>query len=198
MGVVTVGDLAQMQPDLLEKIFGIGGKSLWMKVNGYEFSTVRPSTYYDPPKSVSHGTTFATDLTSNQQVKTALKNLATDLSIELIRKNVKGRNLGLSIRDNKLKRYQVNLTLEQDVFNAEEISNLIFAGFQEQYSWQYPIRAMTIRIGRLSPLYDEYQEYDLSESENAIIQDLYEQFNEEQEKEPFEASMNFPGFRDYN
>ena len=66
--VYTIGDLAQLDPELLRSWFGKNGLMLWAFANGEDTSRVKPDGYEMPIKSVGHGITCSCDLHEEEEV----------------------------------------------------------------------------------------------------------------------------------
>lgn len=82
MGVRTVGKLAEVPPEYLEREFGQRGPELWKKANGIDPSPVVP---YSERKSISSERTFPADRTDLEGPKELLGRMGEDLAYELRR-----------------------------------------------------------------------------------------------------------------
>lgn len=58
MNVMTIGDLAKADPELIRSRLGKNGVMLWRFANGADHSPVMPAEFVPPIKSVGHGTTY--------------------------------------------------------------------------------------------------------------------------------------------
>ena len=102
LGIYTIGQLANTNPDLLKSIFGKNGIQMWQFANGKEYSPVRKWGESDPPKSVSRSTTCKADLTTASQVRQVLVGLAEQVSADLRRHGFYAGKIGLVFRDKNL------------------------------------------------------------------------------------------------
>jgi DNA polymerase-4 len=82
MGVRTVGKLAQVPPEYLEREFGKRGSELSKKANGIDPTPVIP---YSERKSISSERTFPTDRTDLEGPKALLVRMGEELAYELRR-----------------------------------------------------------------------------------------------------------------
>ena len=63
MNIKTIGDLAEVPEDLLQKVLGLNGRYLHLWANGIDDSPVDPHAM-DNAKSMGHSTTLPYDVTS--------------------------------------------------------------------------------------------------------------------------------------
>lgn len=82
MGVRTVGKMAQVPPEYLEREFGKRGSELWRKANGVDPTPVVP---YSERKSVSAERTFPDDRTDLEGPTALLVRMGEELGYELRR-----------------------------------------------------------------------------------------------------------------
>ena len=94
-GIDTLGQLADADVRMLERLFGKNGRVMHLRANGGDDA---PVTTDDPVKSVSNEMTFAVDLTSREDVEAALGTMAAKVGRRLRRKGLAGRTLSLKIR----------------------------------------------------------------------------------------------------
>ena len=80
MGVEKILTLQQMPPELLERVLGENGISLWKKANGIDNSAVEP---YSERKSISSEETFGTDTIDVEYLKTVLLSMTEKLAFQL-------------------------------------------------------------------------------------------------------------------
>lgn len=80
MGVEKVLTLQQMPPQLLEKVFGDNGISMWKKANGIDNSPVIP---YSERKSISTEETFEKDTTDMGKLYSTLVSMTEKIAFQL-------------------------------------------------------------------------------------------------------------------
>lgn len=83
MGILTLGQLAAADTELLTQVFGKMGAELKLRASGLEHSRVVPEAETAGPKSISAERTFAKDLTSQAEVEAALHHLANKVARRL-------------------------------------------------------------------------------------------------------------------
>ena len=69
LGILTIGDLANTQEELLRAHFGKIGTVLWAFANGYDMTPVKAENVHAPIKSIGNSTTTPRDLENDQDVK---------------------------------------------------------------------------------------------------------------------------------
>ncbi len=143
--IFTIGDLAKADPDLLKSKLGINGVYLWNYANGRDYSSVTDRDYRDPVKSIGRGITTTEDLENNLEVYRVFRELSFGVSKALRSYGYLAGGIQISVKNNNLfsKQYQRQISYPSlsSTILAEEAYDL----FLEKYSWESPIRALTIR-----------------------------------------------------
>lgn len=143
--IFTIGDLARGDPDLIRMKLGINGVHLWNYANGRDYSSVTDRDYRDPVKSVGRGITTTEDLENNLEVYRVFRELSFGVSKALRSYGYLAGGIQISVKNNNLfsKQYQRQISYPSlsSTILAEEAYDL----FLEKYSWESPIRALTIR-----------------------------------------------------
>lgn len=91
LGVKKIHTLQEMPIELMEKVLGKNGISIWKKANGIDNSPVVP---YNERKSISTERTFDKDTIDVAKLKSILLAMAENLAFQLRR----GQNLHLVLR----------------------------------------------------------------------------------------------------
>lgn len=143
--IFTIGDLAKADPKLLKLKLGINGTYLWRYANGIDESRVEDLGYIPPVKSIGRGITCVADLENNEEVFRVLKELTLGVSKSLRENNLLASGIQISIKNNDLftKQYQKQIPYKtlSSIILTEEAYDL----FLVSYTWDKPIRALTIR-----------------------------------------------------
>ena len=143
--IFTIGDLARGDPDLIRMKLGINGVYLWNYANGRDYSSVTDRDYRDPVKSIGRGITTTEDLENNLEVYRVFRELSFGVSKALRSYGYLAGGIQISVKNNNLlsKQYQRQISYPSlsSTILAEEAYDL----FLEKYSWESPIRALTIR-----------------------------------------------------
>lgn len=94
-GIRTLGQLASADPHMLERVFGKLGHVMYVRANGGDDTSVKAGTEV---KSVSNRMTFASDLTSREDVQAAIATIAAKVGRRLRGKGLRGRTLSLQVK----------------------------------------------------------------------------------------------------
>jgi len=143
--ILTIGDLAHIEPEFLRSWFGKNGVGLWAFANGLDNARVCPSDYVAPIKSVGHGTTCVVDLDNKYDVWLVLYELAQDVGQRLREYGLAARGVQLTVKDKDLGWQQYQIPLKDTTQNALDIASTAFALFKVRYDWLKPVRALTVR-----------------------------------------------------
>ncbi|NIW86841.1 MAG: DNA polymerase IV [Gammaproteobacteria bacterium] len=95
LGVHTIGELRRLSPAALQARFGRGGEHLRALAHGIDERAVVPD---HGAKSVSHETTFATDITSSELLRAWLLDLTEDVGRRLRRQDLHARTVQIKVR----------------------------------------------------------------------------------------------------
>ena len=157
LGITTLGQLANCDPDLLQRLFGINGVALWKYANGLDESRVKPRDYVSPVKSVGHGITCVADLENEDEVWKVMLCLTQDIGHRLRLHELDAKTVQIYVRGNDLfgMQFQGKLPLKTQL--PSEIADLGIKLFRDNYRWNTKVRAVTIRVTDLVPHRDNEQ-----------------------------------------
>lgn len=150
MGIKTIGDLANTNVAILEKVFGKAGLMLWKNANGLDDSEV---SYYDviqDPKSISHCVTHHRNLQTRQDLELVLYSLADDLATDLKKQGFKANEITLTFRDDQLNVFTRQAKFTNPTNLACEIMAAAKKIYQANWNFQKPLRTVGIRVGKLT------------------------------------------------
>lgn len=150
-GIYTIGDIAQSQPEYLERLLGKNGLTLWMFANGRDESRVMSGDYQVPAKSVGHGTTCSRDLRDYDEVWPVLLELTQDIGHKLRVYRLSAQGVQLAVKDNTLSTMQFQAQLDYPSRSPMEMAVKAGELFQKHYSWNNSVRALTVRAINLVP-----------------------------------------------
>ena len=145
MGVMTIGDLANIPVAYLKNKFGKCGEELHARANGKDSSPVVPCELNYVDKSIGHGITTAKDLTSNAEVYSCMLELCEDIGHRLYKYNKKATGVAISIKDNKLYSFSRQTKLPQPTSSHTYIAQVGYDLFLKNYSWDKNVRAVSVR-----------------------------------------------------
>ena len=144
IGVRTIGDLAKLPPDLLQRKFGKNGVQLWRYANGLDTSRVAHQDYTAPAKSVGHGITCKADVENEDEAHKVIVSLSQDIGYKLRLMNQRAKGVALYVRDNQLLGYGWQAVLPVATQDEATIANMAYRLLQDKYPWRYHIRQLTV------------------------------------------------------
>jgi DNA polymerase IV len=147
LGLETVGQLAEVPKEKLEKIFGQWGDALYRKARGgdsYEF------VIDAEPKSISHNHTFGEDTNDTETLTSMLSHLSQKACKRLREAGLATRTLTLTIRYTGFDTYTRAKTLAEPT----QLDTDIFAAFQKLFrghrNMKRKIRLLGVSLGGFS------------------------------------------------
>lgn len=177
-GINTIGDLAGADPRLMIQILGRNGIYIWNYANGRDESDVMPAGYRAPVKSIGHGITCIRDLVSNEEVKLVLLELCQDVSRRLRDNHLKASGVMISARDSTMATRQYQCILKIPSQCSSEITGSAMKLFSRKYSWDAPVRALSISA------------INLMDEETPYQQDLFSNHEKHEKLERAEKAMH--------
>jgi DNA polymerase IV len=159
LGLKTVGDLADVPHEKLQKIFGQWGTALYRKSRGgdsYEF------VIDAEPKSISHNHTFGEDTSDAPTLLTMLSHLSQKACKRLRESGLSARTLTLTIRYTGFDTYTRSKTLPEPTNLDSDIFATYQNLFHEHRNLKRKVRLLGVALGGFS---HGSEQMDLLESE---------------------------------
>lgn len=144
-GIRTIGELAAAPDTLLQVRLGKNGMAVKRFANGEDDSPVMPSDYVSPVKSIGHGITTMQDLEDSSEVWRVVLELVQEIGTKLRKHKKKAGGVAISIRDNELFCREWQCRLGFPTHSPTHLAKTAFDLFERSYSWQRPIRSVTVR-----------------------------------------------------
>lgn len=158
VGIHTIGDIAQADPQQLRKLLGKVGYDLWLFANGDD-------KHFDPNideiGSIGNTITPPEDLHNDDDVSAIIYLLVNAICNRLKKHGLKTRCVSICTRDNKFEKVIRQCTLSQYTDHVNVIFNNAFELFRKNYKWQNPLRSIGVRVDNL----DEHNQLSLFEDE---------------------------------
>lgn len=149
MGLYTIGDLAQTDVRRLQCKFGKMGVTLHRYANGQDTSPVTPGGDEHVVKSVSNSNTLARDVTTPEDVKSAIYMLTDSVASRLRGHGLKCTTVQVCIRDKDMFSCDRQGTLAYPTNISGEIAAKAFEVFCEKYKFVKPVRTLGVRVTNL-------------------------------------------------
>lgn len=118
LGIYTIGDLQNVQLDLLIRHFGKAGNSLFSLCRGID---ERPVEACDAAKSISREITFERDSSDRQQWRQVIYELAQDIAARARHSSIRGATVVLTWRLPDFSRHSRRITMVQPTSVAKVI-----------------------------------------------------------------------------
>jgi DNA polymerase-4 len=147
LGLKTVGDLAAVPHEKLQKIFGQWGTALYRKARGgdsYEF------VFDAEPKSISHNHTFGEDTNDTEVLLSMLSHLSQKACKRLREAGLSTRTLTLTIRYQGFDTYTRAKTLAAPTNLDSDIFVTVQALFHEHRNLKRKVRLLGVALGAFS------------------------------------------------
>ncbi len=149
IGIHTIGDIANTDQKILERLLGVWGKVLYSYANGLDNSPV--ISKHEDVKSISNSLTYYKDLYTFDEVKTLLLLLSESVASRLRESGLgKANTVRISITDNELQVHGKQLKLTHPTSSAIEIANASYDLFKSLYKWNNPVRAAGVAISNFT------------------------------------------------
>lgn len=144
-GLNTIGDVARARPEVMRRLLGKGGDTLWRYAAGTDDSPVTPYGFEPPPRSIGNSTTLPRDLNTPQEARIVLYSLAEGVSARLRAEKYRAGTVVLWVRDSALSSYERQMRLKTPSDLAPDLLEAVFFLFTSSYKWQKPIRSLGLR-----------------------------------------------------
>lgn len=144
MGVRTIGGIASLPVEVMQRKFGKNGVALWKYANGLDDSRVAHQDYTAPAKSVGHGITCVADLENMDEARKVIFALSLDIGYKLRYMTLRATGVQLYVRDSELSFCSWQKRLEMATQDEGTIALAAYSLLEEKYSWRNPIRSITV------------------------------------------------------
>ena len=173
-GILTLGQLAQADVDLIHRTLGKNGVRSWMYANGKDVSRVVETGWKAPVKSIGHGITCSADLKDNLEVWKVLLELAQDVGHRLRVHRFCAGGVELTVKSASLKVHQYQTRLAIPTQSAMEVARMAKVLFERNHTWEEEVRAVTVRAIALVDWEKPRQIHLLDDMEQRIKQEHLE------------------------
>ena len=153
LGIRTIGELAQSNPELIRQNLKKQGEVVWAFANGIDMSEVRSQA--PPNKGYGNSTTIAFDVKDREIAQRVLLALSETLGKRLRSDGVKAEGISVGIKTVDLQYASHQMTLNSATNITNQIYQYACRLFDEQWDGT-PIRHLGVHTGRIKD-YDFYQ-----------------------------------------
>ncbi|HEY4875551.1 MAG TPA: DNA polymerase IV [Puia sp.] len=170
MGIITIKDISNQSPALLEKYFGKYGTDLWNKSNGI---SVRQVVHSRVAKSISTENTFFENKTDVNFLLSEVVRMTERIAYELRQDNMIAGCITVKIRypdfETTSKQTSIDYTFYDDklILKAKEL-------FRQLYRAKKPVRLLGVRLSNLIDEAVQSDLFDNSEKKTALYKSIDE------------------------
>ena len=154
LGIRTIGDLATMNPEILEAHFKSFGKLIWQNANGIGSDVVESEEA--AVKGVGNSTTLREDVTNLESAKKVLLSLAESVSARLRKGEVLAGNAAVEIKYADFSKCSHQAAFLTPTNSTGKIYELSCQLFEELWNGS-PIRLLGIRTSKLQDVAEPVQ-----------------------------------------
>lgn len=147
LGIFTIGELARMEPKLLELHLKSHGRRLWEFANGIGDAVVEPEPA--EAKGIGNSITLSRDAATEEEAKEVLKILAASVGRRLRDAGQKAKMLSVEIKYYNFESVSHQKQLDKGTNRDEEIYEEAVQLFRELWD-KNPIRLLGIRSSKLA------------------------------------------------
>ncbi|MBO4991179.1 MAG: DNA polymerase IV [Firmicutes bacterium] len=144
MGIRTIGQLAQSQPQVLTAVFGKHGQQMYEYANGLEDSPVARYTDQEEIKSVGNGITFRRNLEGEKDVAVAVTALSDRVATRLRSHGLKCGGVKVDIKDPMFQTISRQKQLDRPTNTAAELREAAMELIRRSWKVSDPIRLITL------------------------------------------------------
>ena len=142
-GIHTIGDIARMELPAMRRMLGKTGEALWTYANGLAAAGTG-----EPPKTIGNSTTLPHDVTSEEEVRRVLLELAESVASRLRRQGMKAGEVQLTVKNGEFQEYQRQCRLEPAVCDARSLYKAALALYRRE-DRRWAVRLLGLRAGKL-------------------------------------------------
>ena len=139
LSVRTIGQLRQLSPEILTSHFGSNGEHLWQLAHGIDNRSVVPDR---DAKSISHETTFVSDVDSADVLRAWLLELTEQVARRLRRHELRGRTVQLKVRFADFR----TLTRSRKLTEPTNTTDELWQVASELLTTQVPLDQLPVRL----------------------------------------------------
>lgn len=145
MGVFTIQNLAEIPPELMEKVFGQNGITMWQRANGIDDTPVVP---YSERKSISEENTFEQDIIDIARIESNLSSMVENLCFQLRKENRLTSCLAVKLRYANFETYSQQSRIPYTAADHQILPKVIDL-FRKLYQRRMRIRLIGVKFTNL-------------------------------------------------
>jgi DNA polymerase IV len=166
MGIETIYTLSQVPPELMQKVLGENGLTIWQKSNGIDETPVIP---YMERKSISTETTFDKDTTDVTYLNQVLLGMVMELAFQLRQERRLTSCITVKLRYSNFDTETRQLRIPYTAFDKTLI-DITKDLFQKLYTRRMLIRLIGIRFSHLVSGFEQINLFNASQEQYNLYQ----------------------------
>ena len=147
IGIHTIGELAQADPELVLHYLNKPGLALWHSANGRCSEELLPQP--EANKGYGNSTTLPADVTTEAGAQRVLLSLCETVAMRLRRDGKAARCISVSLRSADFVTFSHQTMLREAVHGTEELFRCACRVFAEAWDGQTPLRQLGVQATRL-------------------------------------------------
>ena len=147
MGIKTIGDLANYNKEIIYKLFGKFGKTIWEYANGIDNSPV--NYIEEKPKGIGNSITVPQDLTNINEINKILLKLTEQVTYRLRKENMIANVVNVQIKDSNFRVYSHQRKLDTATSSTKIIYEQAKKLMEELYLKGTRVRLIGVRVDDL-------------------------------------------------
>ena len=175
-GIRTIGQLANVEPALPERLLGKLGRQLWEYANGLDKSPVRPQHVKEPVKSVGNSCTFPENLTTREQIRRGAAMLCDSVAGRLREQGLYCGAVQIGLKDAAFHSVSRQKQLPASTHLMRELLDAAMELIDRTWKPPTPIRLINVTALALTDRRETYEQLDLlapqRSEENAKLERL--------------------------
>lgn len=168
LGVMRIGDLAAMEPPMMQEVLGERGPELAARARGSDDS---PVVAQRDPRSMSNETTFARDISDEERLRQTLRSLSDEVARRLRQASLAGHTVRIKLRWPDFSTLTRQARLVQPSDQDGEIYEAALELFKKAWRRGRPVRLLGVGVSELGPPYRQLGLFDRSwEHDERLLQ----------------------------
>lgn len=183
LGIYSIKDLANFNPDILKSSLGVAGVDLWFHANGIDESNVH-KPYKPKSKALGNSQVLPLDYTKQRDIEIIMREMAEQVAIRLRRAHKKTTcvsiSIGFSKSENK-RSIQAQMTIEP-TNNTDTLINYVLELFHKKYT-SGAVRSVGVSYSKfvdesfgLISLFDDVEQIEKEERLQSAIDTIRNEF----------------------
>lgn len=168
LGITTIQALREVPIELLQKVFGKSGISLWEKANGIDTAPVEP---YSERKSISSEMTFHKDTIDIKMLEDIIAGMVEEVCFQLRKEQKVAGCVAIKLRYSNFDTHSIQQKISYTAFDHEIIS-ISKRLFKKLYEKRMLIRLIGVKLTDLSPGNQQINLFDNTPEQISLYQTL--------------------------